>query len=1065
MEEEEEEGVLAPSDLGGVPWIEAVRIHRLLKGDLDGDSEGEDEAEEQSESSYASALRIRQIISPIDPLEIKADVHWTHITGQEGERSTATSQPEASDAPPFRNDAVRAWLDSLSREQHTEVELSPDDDEEEEDDDGAVFEDDIASDAEAENLMISYTEELEQLVREKEEACGVIGIRDDSKREHQVNSGSNMDLRLTSDTAKEDLPEQEGEVLSLEVPFVKPVDSERGSAASQEVPSSPSDVSPVRSQPQSFPQSASPCSTVHSEPAVSPLAHSPGIAPAAVCCQPVTSPQAASPITAQSPVKVQPVSTILTSTPVIELSQEQDTAAAGGKSLRKDPVDEFWLRSMELRKSLGVSPVERTSGSDTSFTLSTTGSASPQSFTPEEMFEEQRSRTESLQPPCTPPSAPGIEEQPLPALTSSQSTGLDAKSSGGGQRDLTSTSGLGLNGSLSNTRTGASESLNNSDSMLTPPSSPPPPPPADEEPATLRRRKYQDRKQGVTDSTAQLSTEQPASAPHTQSDTIRKSLAESIDEIPFADDVEDTYDDQTPDTSVQERFYTPPSSQPRKESPSPALSARLPNASHPKVAAAKPRLLPHVSAEAKEIAEERMRAREKSVKSHVLRDAMEKQLKIMKEMEVSEEDAGQCRSVRTHGSAQEQSWADSTFPSQLKLTNGQKLQPQTALDSSGSPAPVPDRVWEGSGASSEDSAGKTKKRTSLFSPRKGKKEKKLKSDGRHKAGSASDELAKPKSLWKSVFSSYRKERKKKERPCPSTPSSSNTVHSSSKHTRDILRTAAELQLGQHLSFSEDSDLSNDDVLERNSQRSRRESVYVPHALAFRRSYIFKKPYTEEELNSKLTRRVQKAARRQAKQEELKRLHRAQIIQRQLEQVEEKQRQLEERGVAVEKALRGEADYWGESSYSEILDLHLGVEALVEAPRRRPLSFCHCCTHNRGMGKKDDPRLMQEWFKLVQEKNSLVRYESELMIFARELELEDRQSRLQQELRERMAVDDNLKSSDELAEEKQILNEMLEVVEQRDSLVALLEEQRLREKEEDKDLEAVMLSKSYNLNWS
>ena len=33
----------------------------------------------------------------------------------------------------------------------------------------------------------------------------------------------------------------------------------------------------------------------------------------------------------------------------------------------------------------------------------------------------------------------------------------------------------------------------------------------------------------------------------------------------------------------------------------------------------------------------------------------------------------------------------------------------------------------------------------------------------------------------------------------------------------------------------------------------------------------------------------------------------------------------------------------------------------------------------GMGKKDDPRLMQEWFKLVQEKNAMVRYESELMI--------------------------------------------------------------------------------------
>lgn len=40
--------------------------------------------------------------------------------------------------------------------------------------------------------------------------------------------------------------------------------------------------------------------------------------------------------------------------------------------------------------------------------------------------------------------------------------------------------------------------------------------------------------------------------------------------------------------------------------------------------------------------------------------------------------------------------------------------------------------------------------------------------------------------------------------------------------------------------------------------------------------FYQKTYTEEELNAKLTRRVQKAARRQAKQEELKRLHRAQV---------------------------------------------------------------------------------------------------------------------------------------------------------------------------------------------
>lgn len=61
--------------------------------------------------------------------------------------------------------------------------------------------------------------------------------------------------------------------------------------------------------------------------------------------------------------------------------------------------------------------------------------------------------------------------------------------------------------------------------------------------------------------------------------------------------------------------------------------------------------------------------------------------------------------------------------------------------------------------------------------------------------------------------------------------------------------------------------------------------------------------------------------------------------------------------------------------------------------------------------------------------------------------------------------DHLKTEEELSEEKKILNEMLEVVEQRDALVALLEEQRLREREEDKDLEAVMLSKGFSLNWS
>ncbi|XP_072448592.1 F-actin-monooxygenase MICAL2-like isoform X7 [Chiloscyllium punctatum] len=182
---------------------------------------------------------------------------------------------------------------------------------------------------------------------------------------------------------------------------------------------------------------------------------------------------------------------------------------------------------------------------------------------------------------------------------------------------------------------------------------------------------------------------------------------------------------------------------------------------------------------------------------------------------------------------------------------------------------------------------------------------------------------------------------------------------------------------------------------------------------------------QENQNSRKKRKMRNVALQQMKQEEVKRLHRAQIIQRQLQEVEEKQRVLEERGVLLEKALRGESD----------------------------------------LNSKEEPQLMQKWFKLVMEKNALVRYEAEMMIFARELELEDQQSRLEQLLHDRMAVDESKKTEKEIAEEKQILNEMMDVIKQRDKLVFLLEEQRLQEKEENRDLESWLVAKGYKFNWS
>lgn len=58
-----------------------------------------------------------------------------------------------------------------------------------------------------------------------------------------------------------------------------------------------------------------------------------------------------------------------------------------------------------------------------------------------------------------------------------------------------------------------------------------------------------------------------------------------------------------------------------------------------------------------------------------------------------------------------------------------------------------------------------------------------------------------------------------------------------------------------------------------------------------------------------------------------------------------------------------------------------------------------------------------------------------------------------------------KSASELAEEQSLLVEIMKVVEKRDKLVSLLEEQRLKEKAEDRDLESMILSRGYQFHWT
>ncbi|XP_066864476.1 F-actin-monooxygenase MICAL3 isoform X11 [Kogia breviceps] len=1006
-EMEEEEPPLPPSDLGGVPWKEAVRIHALLKGKSEeeleasrsfvaGEEDAEDEEDEEDEedaSSEAGSPRLQQLINAADPLEIQADVHWTHIRENREERvSTASESPPSR--VPFDEDDQEEDVDSEPAEIEGEAAENGDTgDTGAELEDGQHWSDDVPSETDTELQQVAAGVGLELQVSEGEEEPPPASARRPERGRSQVSSPSRSPEEHSVLSSPAHSPRAQG----ARAPLASAA-ATRGLPAESPVPEpepelphgEPTAGTPVRSQP----EARTPPSPA------SPQRRSP-LAPLPICSQPQPqlSAEATVPSPTVSPIRFQPVpartSTPLAPLPVKSQGVTKDALGSplpGDEALkRSDLVAEFWMKSAEIRRSLGLTPVRRGPGPEPGF------QPAPLQACPAEKLPQGEGPWLLKPTPVPgrlgPPAAVGTQPSPP---TPGSPPGRETKGARAEHRDLSSSSGLGLQGSSSRTRTPGSQSFSTSDStMLTPPSSPPPPPP-DEEPATLHG------KPALAGQPAASEPRAPATCARTPWEPVRpppeeapKPFVESVDEIPFADDVEDTYDDRTEDSSLQEPFFTPPSRWPCPEQPLAQESSWGPESGGPP----QKRGLPLVSAEAKELAAERMRAREKSVRSPALRDAMARQLSRMKEMDT----------VATAPRTPAPRRATAVPPK-----GPEEPTPTHKATSEEVPSPPSDSGGlDGSVTSSEGSSGKSKKRSSLFSPRRNKKEKKPKGEARPperpSPSTLEEAAAKPRSLWKSVFSGYRKDKKKKGdgRSRPSTPSSGATVDAGKPGASPVTR--AELRPRRQLSCSEDSDVSSDDVLERTSQKSRREP----------------RTYTEEELNTKLTRRVQKAARRQAKQEELKRLHRAQIIQRQLEQVEEKQRQLEERGVAVEKALRGEA----------------------------------------GMGKKDDPKLMQEWFKLVQEKNAMVRYESELMIFARELELEDRQSRLQQELRERMAMEDHLKTEEELSEEKRILNEMLEVVEQRDALVALLEEQRLREKEEDRDLEAAMLSKGFSLNWS
>ncbi|XP_019744686.1 MICAL-like protein 1 isoform X2 [Hippocampus comes] len=111
--------------------------------------------------------------------------------------------------------------------------------------------------------------------------------------------------------------------------------------------------------------------------------------------------------------------------------------------------------------------------------------------------------------------------------------------------------------------------------------------------------------------------------------------------------------------------------------------------------------------------------------------------------------------------------------------------------------------------------------------------------------------------------------------------------------------------------------------------------------------------------------------------------------------------------------------------------------------------------------EDEEHLLVDWFTLIHEKHQLVRREAELVYTAKQQNLEERQADVEYELRCLLNKPEKDWTEEDKSREQQLMAELVTIIEQRNQIVNSMDQDRQREEEEDKFMEAVLKKKDFH----